>query len=268
MRLPRPAAMAMKRFVGVLLCALCVCPASAATIEAAPFGASDTGTIVISGTIQPGDDEIFSRQLMRFAKGVVVFRGDGGNLAAAINIGTAIRLKNYATLVPNESSCASACAIAWLGGSPRLMEDGAQIGFHAAYALKDTQPKEVGVPNALLGAYLSRIGLPDRAVIYIASAPPEGMTWLSPADAKKMGIELRTLIRPEAPRIASVSTDAPAPRPPPRPSIRRPETHAHYTPKHDQYFVSWMSDSLKRLGVKTPAAPVSRIRKSDNPRGE
>jgi hypothetical protein len=244
--------MAMKRFslsvVGGLLSA---CPASAATIVAAPAGPHDTGAIVVSGTLQPGDDEVFSKRLMQFPKGVVVFQGDGGDLQAAIKIGTAIRLKNYATLVPTESSCASACAVAWLGGAPRLMQDGSQIGFHAAYAVKGGQATEAGAPNALLGSYLGKIGLPDRAVVYITEAPPERMKWLSSADAEKMGIDVKRLASPKPPSLASVSADAPALTTPVRDqqvkghSKKRQE--AHVKAREHRYFVSWVMEALHSL---------------------
>jgi hypothetical protein len=254
--------MAMKRFLCVILSALCAYPASAATIMAQPSSVSGAGAIVIFGTLQPGDDEILSRHLKRFRKGIVVFQGDGGSLLTATKIGTAIRLRHYATLVADESICASACAVAWLGGAPRIMEDGAKIGFHAAYTLKDGQATEGSVPNALLGAYLGKIGLPDRAVIYVTSAPPEGMTWLSPDDAEKMGIEVRKLVRPVAPGAVSASPSVPAPnqsahlRNPPTPPIR-----PHHAAKRDPYFVSLLTHALRQLGVK-PSTNQKRDRET------
>jgi hypothetical protein len=254
--------MRMKHPFGVFAVLLCACPASAATIVAAPVGGPDTGAIVVSGTLKPGDDEVFSKHLMQFPKGLVVLQGDGGDLAAAIKIGTAIRLKNYSTLVPTGSSCASACAIAWLGGAPRILEDGSQVGFHAAYALKDGQAAEVGAPNALLGAYLGKIGLPDRAVAYITSAPPEGMNWLSSDQAEKMGIELKTISGSGPPAMLSDTTrqappkkearDQQLPAHPPTPP-RKP----HLASQHNRYFVAWMTDTLRRLGFKQPTSQNS-----------
>jgi hypothetical protein len=63
----------------------------------------------------------------------VVFNSNAGNLLAGIEIGKTIRLKSFATAVLDGLRCASSCAFAWLGGSPRFMEQGARIGFHAAY---------------------------------------------------------------------------------------------------------------------------------------
>jgi hypothetical protein len=241
----------MKRFVCVILSALCAYPAPAATIVAQPSSASGTGAIIVFGTLQPGDDEILSQHLQQFRKGIVVFQGDGSSLLTAIKIGTAIRLRNFATLVANETNCVSACAVAWLGGAPRIMENGARIGFHAAYTLTDGQAAEGGVPDALLGVYFEEIGLPDRVVTYVTSAPPEGMKWLSRTDAENMGIEVRKLTRPAKPRAASIS-----PSLPPRNQsahVRKPPTppiQAHQSAQRDPYFVSLLTRALRQLEVK------------------
>ena len=86
--------------------------------------------------------------------------------------------------------CASACTIV-LGAVPRdriCLTPNASLGFHAAYD-RDTG-QETGLGNALVGAYLSRIGLPYSAVAYITSASPDSMSWLSLSDAKERGIDV------------------------------------------------------------------------------
>ena len=80
--------------------------------------------------------------------------------------------------------CASACAT-WLGGSQRFMGQTAQIGFHAAYVSAGGQVTETGAGNAMLGAYLNELGISERAILYITSANPHSMTWLSLADAEE-----------------------------------------------------------------------------------
>jgi hypothetical protein len=56
--------------------------------------------------------------------------------------------------------------------------------------------QETGVGNALVGAYLSQIGLPDRAVIYVTQAPPNSMTWLTISEAQKVGIDVTLFTEP------------------------------------------------------------------------
>jgi hypothetical protein len=81
----------------------------------------------------------------------------------------------------------------------------ARVGFHAAYSSETGQ--ETGVGNALVGAYLNRIGLPYSAVIYITQAAPNSMTWLSVAEAKKRGIDVEPL---GSSRISSKSRNFPS----------------------------------------------------------
>jgi hypothetical protein len=96
----------------------------------------------------------------------------------------------------------------------------AQIGFHAAYVYREGQAAETGVGNALVGAYLNKIGLPDRAIVYITQSPPEEMTWLSISDAQQKGIDV-TIFAPSS--DLNVTTES-------KPPSIRPPSPAHSTP--------------------------------------
>ena len=120
----------------------------------------------------------------------MTFNSDGGSLLAGIEIGKTIRLKSFATVVLDRKRCASACAFAWLGGSPRFMGSDSLVGFHAAYVERGGRTTEIGVGNALLGSYLTQIGLSESAVVYITKAAPTEMTWLNFRDAAQIGIEV------------------------------------------------------------------------------
>jgi hypothetical protein len=66
----------------------------------------------------------------------------------------------------------------------------AWYGFHAAYIEDGGRASESGVGNALLGSYLTQIGLLEHAVVYITQAGPRQMTWLTLPDAKQIGIDV------------------------------------------------------------------------------
>jgi hypothetical protein len=163
----------------------------AAKISLSPWGDDPAHALVtVEGDLQAGDHNKFRTEVGRLTRALVVFNSAGGNLVAGIEIGKTIRLKSFATVVLDGLRCASSCAFAWLGGSPRFMERGARIGFHAAYVETGGQAAESGVGNALLGSYLTQIGLSEHAVIYITQAGPLQMTWLTLADAKQIGIDV------------------------------------------------------------------------------
>lgn len=149
--------------------------------------------ILVHGDLFLGDEQKFIDVAMSSTGALVVFHSRGGNLYAGIEIGKAIRRKGFSTFVPAENLCASACALAWLAGRSRLMSESARVGFHAAYSKKDGQPNVSSSANAVVGAYLNQIGLSTSAVVYITSAPPEGMQWLNLQDAQRIGLDVKQL---------------------------------------------------------------------------
>ena len=112
---------------------------------------SDVATVTIDGDIAANDERKFQQHVSAISKALVVFQSEGGNALAALQIGRLIRLRSFATLVPNNTRCTSACALAWLGGATRFMGATAQIGFHAVYNVNTGN--ETGADNALVGAY-------------------------------------------------------------------------------------------------------------------
>ena len=175
---------------------VCLCmpqPAFSAEFRKSSLGANAPDLIEVSGELARGDEAKFIEVAIKSADAIVVFHSGGGNLLAGIEIGRAIRLKGFSTLVPDNMHCASACALAWLAGRVRLMSDTARVGFHAVYTSEDGETRVSSAGNAIAGAYLNQLGLPTSAIIYITGAPPDGMQWLNFADAQRVGIEVKKL---------------------------------------------------------------------------
>lgn len=171
--------------------------AHAATINVDPGALDDTAFVTVIGDLEPGDGKRFRTRTLGLSKAIVAFHSKGGPVVAGIEIGRLIRMRGWATFVPDGALCASACAIAWLAGAPRAMGRHALIGFHAAYNPKTG--RESGMANALVGAYLNELGLPPAAIMYVTVAEPDSMLWLNPDEARKVGIQVATL-NPEPPR--------------------------------------------------------------------
>jgi len=146
--------------------------------------------ILVEGDFELDDVEKFRGKVATLStpRVTVAFRSDGGSLVAGIRIGTVIREKKFATVIPDAASCASACALAWLGGTKRFMGQGASVGFHAAYVLKSYGPVESGSGNAILGAYLNQLGLSEEAILYITKTAPTSIQWMNLHDANEQGI--------------------------------------------------------------------------------
>src|SRR5437016_2474388 len=146
--------------------------------------------IVIEGSLDAGDDKKFVQIALPLDQAIVGLNSPGGNVLAAIEIGRAIRLKQFTTFVPADTYCASACGLAWLGGTKRVMASTAHVGFHAAYVTENGQVHESGAGNAIVGAYLNQLGLSQNAIAYLTSAPPDSLQWLTANDARQLGIEV------------------------------------------------------------------------------
>src|SRR5262249_11390281 len=103
-------------------------------------------------------------------------------------ISAQIRTKGFATTVLDE--CVSACALVWLSGVRRYLNSNARVGFHAAYVMKNGVPIETGMGNAEVGAFLAHLVLSREAIQFVTAAPPEGIRWLSYADANRLFIRI------------------------------------------------------------------------------
>ena len=158
---------------------------------------------MVEGDLELSDIEVFRSQVAPLSKATVAFRSDGGSLLAGIRIGMLIRVKNFTTIVPDAAQCASACAVAWLGGAHRFLGAGSKVGFHAAYVQKAGGATESGPGNAVLGAYLDQIGLPEDAIVYITQAAPNSMKWLNMEEAAQHGIDVALLPPADAPPPSS-----------------------------------------------------------------
>ena len=180
--------------------------ANAADIKRIEKGLGQRDVITFYGEIVAGDDKKFLNAALQSDDAVVLLGGPGGLVRVGLEIGKIIRLKGFSTAVVS-GSCESACAIAWLGGLTRLMSSNGKVGFHAAYRVnKDGSASESGRANALVGAYLNNLGLPEKAIDYITSAPPESMRLLNREDAQRFGIQV--VFYDNAPKTANASTEA------------------------------------------------------------
>jgi hypothetical protein len=150
---------------------------------------NDLDLITISGPIEYRDDVKFRLATIDTKKAMVMLASPGGSLDAGLSIGKQIRLGGYSTLVGSRL-CASACALAWLGGQRRYMSADSKVGFHAAYVNDGEFKRETGLGNARIGSYLTKLGLSDEAITFITSAPPEDLNFLNLYQAREHGIDV------------------------------------------------------------------------------
>jgi hypothetical protein len=145
--------------------------------------------IYVTGEILAGDEVAFQRLAEQYPRAVVFLDSPGGSLVPGIEIGKLVRQKHYATVVLDQSTCNSACALIWLAGTPRHLEGQGHLGFHASYSEEGGRLVETGVGNAMVGHYLSQLGLSEKAVIFATSASPYEVAWLNSGNSTEAEIE-------------------------------------------------------------------------------
>jgi hypothetical protein len=218
---------------------------------------ADVPIITITGTLKDGDGESFAEKISGLTRGVVLLASPGGNLFAGLRIGKLIHLKKFSTAVPDGPGCASACAIAWLGGVIRYMGQTARVGFHAAYRMDNGRATETGAGNALVGAYLNELGLSDAAIVYVTAAPPNDIAWLSIDAARQLGITVVVLPPIERTQPKNPVQSNPMPQPPsaPQRSPSQPPAQPKQKINLDEvartfattYFVHWSESNADAL---------------------
>jgi ATP-dependent protease ClpP protease subunit len=209
--------------------------------------------------VTQGLGEMFNRPV------IVLLNSPGGNMLASLAIGETLRSHGFATGVVDNALCASGCAMIWVAGMPRFLGNSAKLGFHAAYTITDDDKKESGQANALVGAYLDKLGLSYAAVAYATAAGPDQMQWLHPADAQSIGIKVEVFPDPAPP--APVAAAAPPP------TVVAPPAATSGSPAEQQakslvlaYYADWSRsgtdvENLARYYGNTAAfygSPISR----------
>src|SRR5262252_1427231 len=160
-------------------------PAVAATVTVRPETPDRPIVVVVEGSLAAFDEDQFAAKTAPLSSAFVAFSSDGGSLVAGLRIGEAIRRKRFSTVVPDGRRCASACALAWLAGVERFIGANAGIRFHG--------DGEAGTGNAIVGAYLTKMGLPSEAIYYITHSAPDHLQWLTISDAAEHGVRITLL---------------------------------------------------------------------------
>jgi hypothetical protein len=164
----------------ILAWALASTPAAAAAIY------RNGNNIYLSGEIAEHDDEVFEH-LVSDERLVVHLDSGGGRVIPARRIGNSIRLRGYATIVPANATCGSACTFIWVAGTPRTLGENARMYMHCVRLLGarvcDESSKEptmaylrgMGAPQSMINLEHGAYALGTEATLWV---PTEGL----PAD--------------------------------------------------------------------------------------
>jgi hypothetical protein len=146
--------------------------------------------IYINGEIIAGDFNKFKPLAAKLpANSFVLLDSPGGLIVEALQIGEMVRAKKFRTIALE--LCASACALIWVAGVQQGSYAESRVGFHSAY--NATTKQISGSANALVGAYLSKLGYSYSVIHYMTKVGPESMEWLTDEQSRKLGIKIHSV---------------------------------------------------------------------------
>jgi len=189
---------------------LCVSPSlTSALIPNLDIDHSGHGrtALAISGEIGPAAaswlrDRIDEAHLVK--GDVVLLSSPGGNLQQAMTMGEVIRAHGLATAVGaadpaggvRSAHCASACVMAYAGGSPRFGVENSALGVHrftTTEPMSDPVAQAQRLTGSILG-YMMRMGV--SAEIVEAMSQTRAIRWLDDRDAQAMNLVTAPVGRP------------------------------------------------------------------------
>lgn len=179
--------MGLRFAVGMLVLLAFAGSAAAVTIERIPMQDLPP-VLVVKGEFVFSDDPLaLAKEASATGAKIVTFNSGGGNIVAAMAYGRAIRALGLGTLQLRSAQCASACALAFIGGSIRQAEPGA-IGVHQSSFSPDSKldgqaaVAAIQVMTAEIMAYFIEMGVDPRLLQLSLSVPSNDMRYLTAAE--------------------------------------------------------------------------------------
>jgi hypothetical protein len=135
---------------------------------------------------------------------IVLLSSPGGNLHQSMIMGEIIRAHGLATAVGvadptghiSSAHCASACVMAYAGGSPRYGVENSVLGVHR-FTMTEQMPDPVADAQRMTGSilgYMIKMGV--SAEIVEAMSQTRAIHWLSDRDAQTMNLITAPVGRP------------------------------------------------------------------------
>ena len=156
--------------------------------------------VLATGEIKRGDEEKLGALLRAqpFRKNIAVYLASpGGNLYEGMRLGLYFRQNRIKTVVEGGQDCASACALAFLGGTDnsgqpwRSSSTNSRLGFHAFRGIeKSASTDDVQRIVADMLRYGKAVDAPVDLLIEGFATPSDNIFWVSSADVCALKIKL------------------------------------------------------------------------------
>ncbi|MGO7979596.1 hypothetical protein ACC691_16980 [Rhizobium johnstonii] len=204
--------------------------------------------LVVQGEFEISDDPVsLAGEVAQFKPKFITFKSPGGNVASAMKIGRMIRALGVSTLQIRSAECASACALAFVGGVQRSADAGS-IGVHQASFSGDaaldskTAVTAVQAMTAEIIGYLTEMGVSPQLLQLSLSIESSDMRYLTSSEmanwgvttpvaaASALNVDKPAVQAPQAPEMPAVSANAD-----PKPEIDDQAALAFVAKYHDAW---------------------------------
>ncbi|MEO6395998.1 MAG: ATP-dependent Clp protease proteolytic subunit [Devosia sp.] len=166
------------------------------------------GVLTLTGTIDPGSAARVAEEVAAHGEYIktVALDSPGGSVTDALEIGTLLRGKGYATSVAAGALCASSCPLIFMGGTERVASPQAAIGVHQIYAATapgslaerlqaaGTAMADAQKLTAAITRYVADMGVEQEVWLHALETPPERLYYFSADElvALKLATKLST----------------------------------------------------------------------------
>ena len=107
---------------------------------------------------------------------------DGGLISEALKMSVRIKKLGLVTVVPEGSTCASACALLFASGSIKVLSVGSYLGVHGAATFNGEQDTAAMAATTRMAKAFAEFGAPASVIGRMVVTKPSEMTWLSPQE--------------------------------------------------------------------------------------
>ncbi|MCG6941768.1 MAG: hypothetical protein LJE69_11035 [Thiohalocapsa sp.] len=237
-------------------------PAAAMDFSAQGNDSKTLTAVSATGNVVWDDAERLDRYLSRVGRRrntAVYFDSPGGSLGGGIRLGEYLRRNRIKAVVEGGGMCASACALAFLGGTDRTgarwmsSTTTSRLGFHAfrngdGSRLDDTDRTQQIVGEML--EYGHTVNAPMEIFVRTFQTASDDMYWFSTAECLSLGIKVWDMERGcfvGSAKCAGASPASGPGRPEPRSAARFVERYYSLL-KHVPYAQTWamLSPEMRR----------------------
>ena len=228
------------------------------TFERVPIDGSSP-VLLLKGEFTTSDNpDQLAREVAASGAKLITFNSNGGNVATAMAYGRMIRSLGLSTLQLRSAECASACALAFVGGVNRQAEPGA-IGVHqSSFSPESSIEGHIAVAavqalTAQIMTYLVEMDVDPKLLQLSLSVPSDDMRYLTANEMQSYKVTWGSLADLTESVAASKVAPTAVPATPPTTKAAAPTTEEKASVFVTAYHDAWSRRNAEALAFMDKA---------------